>query len=311
MNSACPGVITGLVMAFLLAPANGEAQAPQTDRAVLERNKDLAVQFFELEDKLDIAGLRRIIREDYVQHLPSAPDYREPLLAIFEGWKANGLTPRHEIVRVLAERDHVWVYARQLGPDGTGRARMDMFRVQDGLLAEHWEIGESIDAERRNANDNFAVGRGPQDASEQPVRVAKVVPPDVLERNKDVARQFYHYFDGRDTAGLRRIMREDYIQHNAGIEDGREGLLKGIDAARAATRSRGESNQIIRTIAEGDYVWVFIRDNNGARAQLNQFRIENGQLAEHWELYQDVPEERMHDKDFFGSGRGASIDFTR
>lgn len=287
------------------------------DRAQLERNKAAVMKLFEYDDSLDIEGMRRMQREDYVQHVISTPDRREPLLTMLttmaKEFAAKGQRlPSHEIVRVLAEGDHVWAYMLLKIPDGTTRVRVCMFRIQDGQIAEHWEVGEAVNERRQNRNDHVAVGRGRQDFTRQPQQVTKILTPQQLEANKNVVRQFYHAKAARDTTALRKIMPKDFIQHDATIEDGREALLAGLDRARAETRLPDGPDELIRMIAEGDYVWVFLRRGGGKAAQFDQFRIENGQLVEHWGLNQDVPERSpANPNDFFGQGRGLAADFTR
>lgn len=297
----------------------------------LERNKAVVERFFALANAANTNGLSEIVRADYIEHA-DAPDRLEGLTRTIglnsQPAKADIAEERQrirgDIVRMIAERDHVWTYSQVKGASSRV-ARIDMFRLQDGQIAEHWAVSEQVNEQRRNENDNFAAGSGPQDFTRQPRRITTPASAAVLERNREVARLFYQYFEVRDDAALRTIMTEDYIQHNAGAGTGREGLLANMPAFRARVAEEAKkraaagqppvppeaNNEIIRILTEGDLVWIFVRDDSGARAQFNQFRVVNGVLTEHWGTYQDVPVFRQNGNTFFGSGRGPAADYSR
>lgn len=321
--AACAGLA-----AAVLHPV---AAQPAFPRDALERNKDVVERFFALANAADSQGLRTLVREDYIEHA-DLPDRLEGLMQAValnsQAPKADAAEERQrirgELVRMIAERDHVWTYAQVRGPAGRV-ARVDMFRLQGGQVAEHWAVVEQVEEGRRNDNDHFAAGAGPQDFTRQPRRIALQVSEATAERNREVARLFYQYFEVRDDVALRTIMHEGYIQHNAGIPTGREGLLVNMPAFRARVAeearrreaageppaARESDNEIIRILTEGNLVWVFIRDSGGERAQFNQYRVADGVLVEHWGTYQDVPPVRRNGNTFFGFGRGPAPDYSR
>jgi predicted SnoaL-like aldol condensation-catalyzing enzyme len=83
----------------------------------------------------------------------------------------------------------------------------------------------------------------------------------------------------------------DYIQHSAHIEPGRDGLFNLIKAAPPSLKY--ESGLIL---AEGDYVIVHGRFSNiGLPANwiaADIVRLEDGILAEHWDVIQDEASEQ-------------------
>jgi predicted SnoaL-like aldol condensation-catalyzing enzyme len=93
-------------------------------------------------------------------------------------------------------------------------------------------------------------------------------------------------FNKRDITAYDRYWSPDYIQHSANIEKGREGLIKIMTSTPPDMRY--EPGLIV---AEGDYVMVHGRYSNiGLPKNLvivDIFRIENGILAEHWDVIQD------------------------
>ena len=110
-----------------------------------------------------------------------------------------------------------------------------------------------------------------------------------LERNKALVKQFFAAVEGRDTATVLRIVREDYIQHMPGIPTGRAAIINYIE--RIAPKGPGKMPQFARVIAEGDLVMVHFRrdDPNGPVATMEIFRIKDGQIAEHWAVTEPIP----------------------
>ncbi|WP_175968581.1 nuclear transport factor 2 family protein [Burkholderia sp. BCC0322] len=107
------------------------------------------------------------------------------------------------------------------------------------------------------------------------------------ERNKDfVLEAFDTLFNKRDYAAAERFWSPDYIQHSAHIAPGREGLFDLVKAAPAELRYENAL-----AVASGDHVMLHGRFS-GFGAPVNWIvadilRIENGQLAEHWDVIQD------------------------
>jgi predicted SnoaL-like aldol condensation-catalyzing enzyme len=93
-------------------------------------------------------------------------------------------------------------------------------------------------------------------------------------------------FNKRDYAAAERFWSPNYIQHSAHIEPGREGLFKLVKASPPDMRYE---NALI--VANGDYVMLHGRFTNiGQPANwiaADIVRIEDGLLAEHWDVIQD------------------------
>jgi len=93
-------------------------------------------------------------------------------------------------------------------------------------------------------------------------------------------------FNKRDYAAAERFWSPTYIQHSAHIEPGREGLFELVKASPPDMRYE---NALI--VANGDYVMLHGRFTNiGQPANwiaADIVRIEDGLLAEHWDVIQD------------------------
>jgi predicted SnoaL-like aldol condensation-catalyzing enzyme len=101
-----------------------------------------------------------------------------------------------------------------------------------------------------------------------------------------VLEAFDTLFNKRDYAAAERFWSPTYIQHSAHIEPGREGLFELVKASPPDMRYE---NALI--VANGDYVMLHGRFTNiGQPANwiaADIVRIEDGLLAEHWDVIQD------------------------
>ena len=111
--------------------------------------------------------------------------------------------------------------------------------------------------------------------------------PTKQEKNKAlVLEAFDTLFNKRDYAAAEKYWSPNYIQHSAHIEPGRDGLFNLI---RSTPDTLRYEHQLI--VAEGDYVVVHGRFTGYGRPvawiAADIVRIENGRLAEHWDVLQD------------------------
>jgi predicted SnoaL-like aldol condensation-catalyzing enzyme len=107
------------------------------------------------------------------------------------------------------------------------------------------------------------------------------------EKNKAlVLEAFDMLFNKRDYEAAKKYWSPNYIQHSAHIEPGRDGLFNLI---RSAPDTLRYEHQLI--VAEGDYVIAHGRFSGTGRpvawVAADIVRIENGRLAEHWDVLQD------------------------
>ncbi|WP_445394210.1 nuclear transport factor 2 family protein [Stenotrophomonas maltophilia] len=124
----------------------------------------------------------------------------------------------------------------------------------------------------------------------------------VEEANRQLVVNFYDsFFNRHDTAQAAMVIANDYRQHNPGVADGRAPLVDyftGFFKANPQSRAR-----IVRSAANGDLVWLHVHSTNGnedlGRAVLDIFRVENGQLVEHWDVIQNVPDTSSNSNTMF------------
>lgn len=116
-------------------------------------SKALLAQFgVKILEQKDFAALSGLMREDYIQHNPLVGQGRKGFQDFFEAWFKASPDFKFELKQIVSEGDKVWVYGTYsgthkgdwLGIPATGKAykmdAVDIFRVQDGKLAEHWDV---------------------------------------------------------------------------------------------------------------------------------------------------------------------------
>jgi predicted SnoaL-like aldol condensation-catalyzing enzyme len=131
--------------------------APAADHSVLlasadpklARNKQLVYDFWREVFEgghLDVAP--KYLAETYIQHNPNVPTGRAAFVEFFSKFKKPGPIAQKitaPLVAITAERDLVVLsFAREV-PDPKDPAKkytttaFDMFRIENGKIAEHWD----------------------------------------------------------------------------------------------------------------------------------------------------------------------------
>ena len=116
---------------------------------------------------------------------------------------------------------------------------------------------------------------------------------ELTQKNKAlVLKAYQELFGDHDLKALDRYWATPYIQHNPTMTD-------GIDSVKQMLESLGISHwpkqkvDFKRVIAEGDLVMLQVAqpksDNMPETVVVDIFRVENGKIAEHWDVMQTVP----------------------
>ncbi|MGB7241652.1 MAG: nuclear transport factor 2 family protein [Sulfitobacter sp.] len=101
-------------------------------------------------DKID-----SYIAPDYMQHNPFVPDTREGLKGFIAYLGENDISFWYsELHNVVAEGNFVFTQAEGVY-DGTPTAFYDIWRVEDGMIVEHWDAVQAIPTEFAHENGMF------------------------------------------------------------------------------------------------------------------------------------------------------------
>jgi predicted SnoaL-like aldol condensation-catalyzing enzyme len=123
----------------------------------LEANKKAVQEFYDLViNKKDFESARKYMGDRYKQHNPLVADGPEGLKAFIEFLKTNFPDARSEIKRVFADGDYVILHVHSIRPPNMrGRAIIELFRLENGKIDEHWDVIQEIPEESANPNGMF------------------------------------------------------------------------------------------------------------------------------------------------------------
>lgn len=96
------------------------------------------------------------VAEDYRQHNPMARDGRDAAIAFLEPIYERNPQHRMTVHRMIVEDPYIVVHLHgQSSPDDLGAAAVDILRVEDCRIVEHWDVTQPVPAETVNGNGMF------------------------------------------------------------------------------------------------------------------------------------------------------------
>ncbi len=112
------------------------ADRPSDNRP--ERNKALVIEAMtSLFQRRDTSAVERLYAADYIQHNPGIPQGRNALRMLVAGLSQE---VHYEPGLIVAEGDLVAIHGRIRGWSAMPQVVVDIFRVEGGTLAEHWDV---------------------------------------------------------------------------------------------------------------------------------------------------------------------------
>jgi predicted SnoaL-like aldol condensation-catalyzing enzyme len=281
---AVGGPIASSAQAQDATPGSTLAGTPQT--ANLETNRQLVAEaadaFF---NQHDASAVDRYVSPNYVQHSTLVGDGRDALRDLVMGL-GGGVS--YEAVRLIADGDLVAAHGIYTGFGEVPLVAFDIFRVQDGLLAEHWD---GLTAQTPPNPSGHTQTDGP----------TEITNSDETNANRTVAEGFVDIIliGGEADRITEFVSAEAYTQHNSQIADG----LNGLGTALASLADQGLElvyNARHRTVAEGEFVLIQSDgDFSGPVVYYDLFRVEEGLIVEHWDVIQPIPADTPHDNGQF------------
>ena len=217
--------------------------------------------------------------EDYIQHNPDFPDGIEGQRGVVN-FLANTPGFNAEYVRVIADDDLVAIHARYAGVGPTATIGFDVFRVENGMIGEHW--------------DNLIPEAAPNPSGRTQIDGAtEITDLDQTEANRALVEDFLErsMIRHEDVDITDYISPVTYLQHNPDVADGLEGFgaFMGEMAAQGITM---DYNEVHMVIAEGNFVLSMSEGSFGGEPQAfyDLFRLEDGLIVEHWDVIAPMPD---------------------
>ncbi len=279
-SSACAGREDG-------TEVTPDEQAQGTKDFVLGAVTTLFVDF-------DVDAAAALLAEDYIQHNPDVPTGAAPVLEFLPALEESGLTATPH--RVIAEGDLVVLHTTYENAQLFGAPTLigfDIFRVEDGRLAEHWD---NLQAPPETTASGRSMTDGPTEVID-------------LERTADNKAHVEAFTQAVLLGGEFDRLAEfidaspgGYDQHNPDLADDVEGLVAGFAALNEAGRGI-RYTRVHDIIAEGNFVFTMSEGTMGEdpTAFFDLFRLEDGLIVEHWDTVATIPpdSEMAHDNGKF------------
>jgi predicted SnoaL-like aldol condensation-catalyzing enzyme len=143
-----------LAAAILLALASPAALAASEAQ---EANRKIVLDFYEkgLNQK-DADAAIALMGNRYVQHNPNAADGPEGFRKFIGFLREKFPNSRSEIKRSFVDGDYVILHVHATREPGTrGNAIIDIFKLENGKIVEHWDVVQPIPENPANSNTMF------------------------------------------------------------------------------------------------------------------------------------------------------------
>ena len=239
-------------------------------------NKEKAVALITSIETGDSKPVSYINPNKYIQHN----------LAVADGLAGFGEVLKHapeggfkaKVVRAFQDGDYVFLHTKYdfFGP----KAGFDIFRFENGLIVEHWDNLTDITPPNPSGRTQFD---GPTEIKDS----------EKTNENKAIVKGFINdvLIGGKTDKLTQYINPNQYHQHNPAIADG----LDGLGAALKYFAENGlvlEYQKVHKILGEGNFVLSVSEGKFGKGehvAYYDLFRLENGQIVEHWDVIQTIP----------------------
>ena len=101
-------------------------------------------------------AVNRYLGNRYIQHNPQAADGPEAFIGFVKLIRGEFPELRLDIKRMIAEGDLVVTHSHlRNSPEDRGTAVVDLFRVENGKIVEHWDVLQPIPEQAANDNTMF------------------------------------------------------------------------------------------------------------------------------------------------------------
>ncbi|MEL6656179.1 MAG: hypothetical protein AAFY48_03145 [Bacteroidota bacterium] len=274
-------LLLGLFTACESTKTSSENQPTETTNTSTMSKKETVGTFLGSVLQNDPATMRELANADYIQHNPFIPTGLEPFIQMLPVLQENGTTA--ENVRMFQDGNYIFMHNiwRNAQPFGAEEmVSFDIIRLdENGKVAEHWD---AMTALRNETASGRSQTDGPTqvedlDKTEENKALAKALVEDVLMgKNPDKITDY--------------ISATEYNQHNPDIKDGLSGIVEAVQYL-TSQNNMFKYNKIHKVLGEGNFVLTVSEGEWSGKQQVfyDLFRVDNGQLVEHWDVIQEIP----------------------
>ena len=252
-------------------------------------NEALVTYFYDQLFNDNNYSVLSLLSPDFIQHNPTVANGAAALEAFVQSMRVKYPDNHNTIVQVTGQGDLVMIQHHAISVPGTeGTAIIDIFRVSDGKIAEHWDDLQAVPATTASGNDMFSslvpVGNSTTQQSEAVVLSYF----NSLMRNKNLS-------------AVDCFVSPSLVQHDPALPDGSAAVKAAYAADFLANPQLTVSSLMV--VADGDLVTLRYHLQNNPQdlgeAVTEIFRVDNGKIVEHWSVEQAVPATSANDNTMF------------
>jgi predicted SnoaL-like aldol condensation-catalyzing enzyme len=296
----CRGQVPGIFLHYnnqlmlkylmLVAVVSATAVKAQIQNKQMEQkmtNQEMAAAINVAVQNGDAVTVARLVTEDYIQHTPVVANGRAGLVALVTRIRNKEMpAPVINNIRRFSDGDFVVLHHEVHWPNK--KAMFEIFRMENGLAAEHWS--GIMDHPATTANGHTMTDG-----------VTTVSDQHLTDANKKLARGFVETVLIKGAFNrVPDFYDENIIQYNPLIDNTVSGLIKGLNELN----KRGitiQIEKIVQVLGEGNFVLVCSTGKLAGKptAFFDLFRVSNGKIVEHWDVLQEIPAQSANGNGFF------------
>lgn len=286
--------VTGALFMAVLTGCNSTKDADTTQNSSISAQTNTAANSNESVNELtniemakalinsftsgDITVPQKLLNDGYIQHNLAYGTGKDAFISSVEYLGSADVKTTVNTVRAFEDGDYVFMQTLYNFAGAGEQVAFDVFRFENGKIAEHW--------------DNLAFTVAPNPSGHTSIDgTTEIKDIDKTEENKEITKGFvYDVLHGENMDNLASYFDGDnYIQHNTGIADG----LSGLGEALTELANQGIAMIYDKTymiLGQGNFVLAVSEGTFGGvpTAYYDLFRIENGKIAEHWDVMETI-----------------------
>lgn len=122
-----------------------------------QANRRLVAAVYEhVLQPLDSSRVDEFFAPGYIQHNPLTETGPEGLKRFLDWAREQTPNAVHHVKRILVDGDYAVAHVHVvIHPGDAGNAVVDIFRIEGGKIAEHWDVAQPVPPEVRNSNGMF------------------------------------------------------------------------------------------------------------------------------------------------------------
>jgi predicted SnoaL-like aldol condensation-catalyzing enzyme len=145
-----------VALCLTLGVSTVQAQKTSNPETKHEENKQIVTKAYQrIFGDLDTTAVDEYMSNNFIQHNPTIADGPQGVKALVQMLASQGV-PKQKITfkHVIAEGDIVILHSRY-GMKGKGWRFIDIYRMENGKIAEHWDAMMQMPDKRANNNPMF------------------------------------------------------------------------------------------------------------------------------------------------------------